>query len=134
MADDSFAGRLRATISDEQNSKKTAVLAAVGEWIEDKILASLEHDFEKLAQEGESMMSYWHRYASDVYPYTDEIEALPSFQLLKSKTEQLGLDMIAMSHKRFGDRTEEKYPALEIWIKIPPAWKADYPHLKISSW
>lgn len=125
---------MRATLSDDKNKKKTAVLTAAGEWIENEILASLEHDFEELAKRGEYMKSYWHRYSDDTYPYIDEIEKLPSYQLLKSQAEKLGLDILAMSHKRSGDRRSDKYPGLEIWIKIPPAWKADYPHLKISSW
>ena len=131
---DTFGSRLRSTMSEENSKKKVVALTAASEWIENTILSSLEHDFEKLAEEGESMASYWHKYVVDVYPTTDEVEALPSYQLLKSKAEQLGLDILPMSHKRFGDRTADKYPGLEIWIKIPPAWKADYPHLKISSW
>ncbi len=121
-------------MADDSGNKMKAALEAVADWIENEVLANLEATMEAAAAAGKDRHTYVHVYKDKAYPMTHEIEALPSYILLKGTAEKLGLDILAMSHKLLSNRDPRDYPCVEIVVKIPPAWKADYPHLKISSW
>ncbi len=131
---DTFGDRLRAQMAGDSGNKMKVALEAVSEWIEAEVLANLEKTMEAAATAGKDRHTFVHVYKGGAHPQSHEIEELLSYVLLKGTADKLGLDILPMSHRLFGPRDPRDYPCLEIVVKIPPSWKADYPNLKISAW
>lgn len=114
-----FGDVLRQKLSGETQSKRDEVLEVVNQWIDEEVAQRLEPALLAAVQEGKEFLIFKHAYINGFHVETAEIEALPAFQFLKSRTAELGLKYLAMSHKALGDRKPPEYPCVEIKITIP---------------
>lgn len=120
----SFGDRLRAQLLGGSDSKKEEALHDVDQWIDSDIAQKLEGALEGAVERGEDRVTFRHPFINGYRVETSDIEALTSFQFLKSRYDDLGLEYLAMSHKALGERRAPEYPAVEIVIRIPPAYRS----------